>query len=367
MTEQLTQNPVAEAAPAAPQHARLTASRGLPDWLAKENIALAISNYQHGCLFFIGRGPDGKLRSHERKIERCQGIWADGQSLWVSNRHLLWRFENVVPANHMTKEGFTHKYVPFEARVTGAIDCHDIAMAEVDGLLQPIFINTAFNCLATISQSRSFKPLWRPKFISKIAAGDRCHLNGLAMEGHRAAYVTAVGTSDTVDSWRDQRWDGGVLMDVASHEIVAQGLSMPHSPRLYRGKLWLLNSGTGEFGTIDLQSGQFTAVCTCPGFARGLDFSGDYAVIGLSMPRNGKAFTGLPLDDALLARGHEARCGLMVVNLRSGRTEYIVNFAEPITELYDVKVLPNVRGAEAIGFLNDDIKNYITIETGPGS
>jgi hypothetical protein len=29
---------------------------------------------------------------------------------------------------------------------------------------------------------------------------------------------------------------------------VIGGLSMPHSPRIYAGRLWVLNSGTGEIG-----------------------------------------------------------------------------------------------------------------------
>ena len=71
------------------------------------------------------------------------------------------------------------------------------------------------------------------------------------MDGARPAYVTAVSRSDVADGWRERRRDGGIVIDVASGEIVASGLSMPHSPRLYDGKLWLLNSGTGEFGTVD--------------------------------------------------------------------------------------------------------------------
>ena len=40
------------------------------------------------------------------------------------------------------------------------------------------------------------------------------------------------------------------MIDVRSNEVILTGLSMPHSPRWYRGKLWLLNSGTGDFGYV---------------------------------------------------------------------------------------------------------------------
>jgi uncharacterized protein (TIGR03032 family) len=66
------------------------------------------------------------------------------------------------------------------------------------------------------------------------------------MDGTRAAFVSMTSTSATLGGWRDDRRDGGVLMDLATQETVAAGLSMPHSPRLYDGKLWVLNSGHGR-------------------------------------------------------------------------------------------------------------------------
>ncbi|MBY8825092.1 TIGR03032 family protein [Sphingomonas colocasiae] len=56
----------------------------------------------------------------------------------------------------------------------------------------------------------------------------------------------------------------------------------------------------------------------CPGFARGLAFVGDHAVIGLSLPRENRTFAGLPLQDALARRRAEARCGLAIVDLATG-------------------------------------------------
>jgi hypothetical protein len=37
---------------------------------------------------------------------------------------------------------------------------------------------------------------------------------------------------------------------------------MPHSPRWYQDKLWLLNSGKGELGYVDLDTGKFNAIAT---------------------------------------------------------------------------------------------------------
>src|SRR4029079_10534159 len=105
---------------------------------------------------------------------------------------------------------------------------------------------TLYNCLATPSERHSFTPIWKPPFISKIVKEDRCHLNGLAMQDGVPRYVTAVSKSDTIDGWRDRRADGGIVIDVATGRVILGGLSMPHSPRLYGGKLWGAELGDGR-------------------------------------------------------------------------------------------------------------------------
>lgn len=340
----------------------LLLSQQFAAWLEKVNASLALTTYQAGRLFFIGRKPDESVRAHERIIEQCQGMWTDGQTLWTSGLYMLWRFENVLRAGETTPAGADRKFVPREGRITGRTDIHDIAMGEIDGARRPIFVNTLFCCLATISETASFRPLWQPKFLSALAPEDRCHLNGLAMDGTRPAFVTAVSRSDVADGWRERRQDGGVVIDVASNEIVASGLSMPHSPRLYDGRLWLLNSGAGEFGIVDPASGAFTPVAFCPGYARGLAFIGRYAVIGLSKPRRNKTFEGLALDERLREKDAAARCGLLVVDVDTGHVVEWLRFEHTIEELYDVAVLPGVRAAEAIGFKADDIQREICVE-----
>lgn len=342
----------------------LLLSSRFAEWLAEADVSLSLTTYQAGRLFFVGRKPDGGVRAHERMIEQCQGLWTDGRSLWTSGLYMLWRFENMLRKGETTPTGADRKFVPVEGRVVGRIDVHDIGLGKIGGTRRPIFVNTLYSCLATFSDTASFRPLWRPKFISALAAEDRCHLNGLAMDGTRAAFVTAVSRSDVADGWRDRRRDGGVVIDVATSEIVAEGLSMPHSPRLYDGRLWLLNSGTGEFGTVDPAGGTFTPVCFCPGYARGLAFVGRYAVIGLSRPRRGGTFAGLVLDQRLIDKDAAARCGLVIVDIDSGNMVEWLRFEHTIDELYDVAVLPGVRAAEAIGFKFDDIQREITVEQG---
>ena len=240
-------------------------SRGLIDWLDRQRVSLAFTTYQSNKLFLIGRRENGQLSAFERTFERCMGLWSDGQTMWLTSQFQIWRLENVLAAGTIAN-GFDRLYVPRVGYVTGDVDAHDIAVTSEGHLL---FVNTLFSCLATVSQRDNFQPLWRPSFISKLAAEDRCHLNGLAMENGEPRYVTACSRSDVGDGWRDRRGDGGCVLDVATSEAVVSGLSMPHSPRMYRGRLWLLNSGCGEFGWVDTTRGVFEPVALCPGYARG--------------------------------------------------------------------------------------------------
>jgi uncharacterized protein (TIGR03032 family) len=284
----------------------------------------------------------------------------NGETLWMATLYQVWRFENALPEGAVTPAGYDALYVPQLAYTTGDVDAHDVAL---DAASRPVFVNTLFSCLAAVSERHSFRPLWRPPWISRLAAEDRCHLNGLAVDASGASrYVTAVSTTDVHDGWRDHRRAGGVIVDVQSNGRVASGLSMPHSPRLADGRLFVLNSGAGEFCEVNVESGQVEPICFCPGYARGLSIHGPFAVIGLSTCRENRTFSGLPLDDALASKNVEARCGLQVVDLRKGDVVHSVTIEGVVRELYDVAILPGVRCPGALGFKTDEIRRTLTIE-----
>lgn len=336
----------------------LTTSRGFTKWLQSTGGSLAFTTYQAGKVFFLGVKPDGSLSVFERSFPRAMGLAVspDSSTLYLATQVQLYRFDRL--DNGAQSAVYDTTFAPHQTWITGDIDIHDVGIG-ADG--RAVFANTLFNCIATTAEGHSFRPMWRPKFISQMVPEDRCHLNGLAMQDGRARYVTCVSRSDVTDGWRDRRVGGGVVIDVGSGEVVAEGLSMPHSPRLYRGKLWLLNSGEGSFGWVDVQTGQFTALTFCPGYARGLTFSGDYAIIGLSRPRENRTFTGLPLDAALKSHDAEARCGLLVVDLNSGAALDWVRIDGVVDELFDVACLPNIRCPSAIGLKGPEIERVLSL------
>jgi uncharacterized protein (TIGR03032 family) len=337
---------------------KIDASRQFVPWLAEQNLSLAFTTYQAGKIFFIGLQANGQLSVFERTLERCMGLYAQENSLYISTLYQIWRWENTLETGE-NYQGYDAYYVPQMSYVTADLDIHDITLFQPDNQL--IFVNTLFSCLATVSPSYSFIPLWQPPFISKLAAEDRCHLNGLAMRDGKPRYVTAVSQSDIAEGWREQRRTGGCVIDVQSNEIIAPGLSMPHSPRYYQDKLWLHNSGTGEFGYIDIDTGNFIAVAFCPGYLRGLAFQGNFAIVGLSKPRENKTFSGLELNERLEQKNALPRCGLLVIDLRRGDIVHSLTIEGVVEELYDVVILSQVRRPMAIGFKSDEIRRIITI------
>lgn len=338
------------------------ASPGFPAWLQEVDASLAFSTYQLGKLFFVGRKHDGQLSVFERTFNRCLGLWSDATTLWLASAFQLWRLENVLSPGEQTEDGYDALFVPRFAHTTGDVDVHDM-IVESDSRV--VFVNTLFSCLATLSERFNFRPVWQPPFIDRLAAEDQCHLNGLATHDGRARYVTACSQTNTRQAWRQQRTDGGCVMDVESNEIILTGLSMPHSPRVYRDELWILNSGHGQFGRVDRDRGTFEEVAFCPGYARGLAFTGRYAVIGLSRPRE-STFAGLPLDEALAARQQNPGCGLLVIDLDTGRVVQWLHVEGKVDELYDVLVLPGLQRPKALGLKTDEIRHNVWFEDADG-
>ncbi|MBW4497871.1 MAG: TIGR03032 family protein [Oscillatoria princeps RMCB-10] len=334
-------------------------SRQFLDWLVEEKISLACTTYQTSRLILIGANPEGRFSGFERLFDRAMGLFATPERLYMSAKSQLWQLNNILSPGQLYN-GYDKLYVPRIGHTTGDLDIHDVALNSAG---EVIFISTLLNCLATLSERHSCAPLWKPKFISKIVTEDRCHLNGLAVVDGQPRFVTACSRSDIIDGWRSSRRDGGVVIDVPSNEIVCAGLSMPHSPRFYHGKLWLHNSGTGFFGYADLQTGKFEPVTFCPGYLRGLTFCQDYAIVGLSKPRGDKSFSGLALDEELIAKNAEPWCGLMAIELSTGNIAGWLRFEGIIKELYDVQVIPGVSRPMALGFQDDEIERRLTFDT----
>ncbi|MGH2955073.1 MAG: TIGR03032 family protein, partial [Solirubrobacterales bacterium] len=311
-----------------------------PEILGQLGSSLLITTYQTGrliCARKVGKG----LNTHFRGFETPMGLAWKAPRLAIGTQSQVWEYQNL-PQVCEKLEPAPEKHdaclIPRRIQYTGDIRIHDVAYAEDELWV----VATRFSCLATLDGEHSFVPRWRPSFISKLAAEDRCHLNGLAVIDDKVRYVTALGETDTPGGWRENKASGGVLIDVESSETVVKGLSMPHSPRWYRDRLWLLESGEGSLATIDLDTGEVETVVELPGFTRGLTFAGPLAFVGLSEVREATTFGGLPLTGRL----EERQCGVWVVNIETSQVIGFLRFEDIVQEIFDVQILPGMKFPE---------------------
>ena len=329
-------------------------SPGLGAWLKDMGGSLVFSTYQSARIFFLFADDEGQTIAQERIVGSAMGLAVDAQSLWVSNKEQVWRFSNI-GGGTLNGETWQAIYMPRKGYLLSGCDTHDIAAGVMFGgrRYELAFVNTLYSCLAAIDAHFAFKPLWKPKFITSLSREDRCHLNGLAVRDGELAYVTLCGAFDTPIGWKVVKNGGGLVIDIRNDEVLCDGLSMPHSPRWHDGRLWLLNSGDADFGYVD--AGRFVPVTLCPGFARGLSFVGDYAVIGLSRLRDNVFASNMRVKDRLDNLQIKQRCGLVVIDMRTGAIVHWLNIRGVVNELYDVAFLPGITRPYTPGFSEPEL------------
>ena len=310
-----------------------------PELLGRLGSSLVATTYQSGRVVVM-RARDGALNTHFRAFDKPMGIAYRPGVLSLGTRGEVWTLRDVPGLAERVGAQHDAVFVPRTMHHTGDIRIHDVAWAGDDLWA----VNTRFSCLVTFDGVNSFVPRWTPPWITALAAEDRCHLNGLAVVEDRVKYVTALGTTDTAGGWRPRKADGGVIVDVETDEVVATGLSMPHSPRWYRDRLWVLESGQGTLATVDVTTGEVTTVAELPGFTRGLAFAGRYAFIGLSQVREATTFGGLPLTGRL----EDRQCGVWIVDIETGGVMGFVRFEDRVQEIFDVALLPGLAFPEIL-------------------
>lgn len=346
-----------------------TQSDSFVELLQQLGASLLISTYQANKLLAVRAEVNG-LSTLVRTFDRPMGLAVNGHRLALGTMKEVWFLHNAPDIAPQIDPTGRHDacFLPRSSHVTGDIGVHEIAWARSantagsanNGQDELWIVNTRFSCLCTLDAEYSFVPQWRPPFISALAAEDRCHLNGLALVDGRPRYATALGTTDVRDGWRTDKAHGGCVIDIASGEFVARGLSMPHSPRWHDGRLWVLESGTGTMTFADPATGQREAVARLPGFARGLAIAGPYAFVGLSKIRLTSAMDGVPLA----ARRDELKCGVAAIDMRSGETVGLLEFQTAVEEVFDVQIMHGVRFPEIVGFQKDTLQHTFVIPAG---
>ncbi|MBC7794663.1 MAG: TIGR03032 family protein [Clostridia bacterium] len=307
--------------------------------------AVMVSTYQAGKLIIL-RDDGEKTNTHFRTFKKPMGLALRNDRLAIGTEIDVREYQNVPAVAAKLPPIGRHDgcFMPRASFVTGNIAVHDLGW----GSDELWFVNTSFSCLCTPGRDSSFVPRWRPSFIDALCPEDRCHLNGLAMVDGRPGYVTALARTNEARGWRAHKRAGGIVMDVATGEIIASGLSMPHSPRWHDGKLWVLDSGTGGVGIVEPRDGRYIEVARLPGFTRGLEFIGRYAFVGLSQVRESITFGELPITQVPV---DERACGVWVIDTKTGAVVAWVKFDGVVQEVFAVIGIIGVRFPELV---NDD-------------
>ena len=329
-------------------------SKSLPLLIEQLQLSIVLSTYQAGRLVTVG-SQAGDLQVGFTQMPQAMGLTRTATGLAVCSKDQVWSFEanQEIAGSIQAEASHDIAFLARSCHLSGPVMAHDLAWCNGELLL----VNTLFNCLATVGGPWSFTPRWRPPFISDLAPGDRCHLNGLSLNanGSEPAYATALGDGDSTESWRDQKTTGGCLLDIQANRVVLQGMAMPHSPRLHQGQLLWLHSGEGTLMRSDPAS--FPAerpmpwqdasetIAELPGFTRGLDCWGDLAVVGVSQIRESALFGGLPLE----ARLPERKCGIALVNLLEREVIAWLWFNTGIEEIFSVSFLPGWQNPVLVG------------------
>ena len=335
------------------------------NWLKQNKVGLIVCSYKSNAIFSMGSAPNTKTGQDMLSLwitnsMRPMGATYDQEQkqLWIGGCLQLWQYHNQGKrkTDRDTMPDFDAHFVPRTMHTINDIDIHDVV---IDGEGNPYFVSALFCCICIPSNVGSFKVFWRPPWVSKTAAEDRCHLNGLCMRGGKPRYVTSVARSDIRGGWREHRNKGGIVWDIIENKLICKNLSMPHSPRFHNGKLWLLESGTGYFGYVDFSKIEedvdskkkekyhpFVRKVFLPSYIRGITFVGDrYAVVGGSQDRHEQTFQGLALSENLEDKGiSETKCGLYVIDLESFDVVHQFEFkGTQVKEIYDVTVIPDVK------------------------
>jgi uncharacterized protein (TIGR03032 family) len=329
-------------------------SPGLPDLLKSAGISLLVTTYQANRLMSV-REAEGKIWTLLRDFDRPMGLAIRGDRQFaLGTRKQIWDFRNVPRLTRgLDPTGYADAcYLPRQSLVTGDILGHEMAW-----LNDELWItNTLFSCLCTLHADFSFVPRWRPPFITESVAEDRCHLNGFTALAGQPRYATALGETNTLAGWRPGKADGGILIDIPSGEVIARGLSMPHSPRIREGQVWLVEGGTGRLIIVERITGKREVVAELPGFPRGLTLFGSYAFVGLSKIRETAQFGGLPIAEFR----KDLQCGVWVVDVNAGRIVEFMRFESGVEEIFAVEPLVGIRFPEIVGFQGDSLeKAYV--------
>jgi len=362
-----------------------TATDNFAKILKALNISLAVTSYQSARLILV-RSDGETIDTNLKAFPRPMGIYADENHITLGTFNQVLEFKRADDILESIKNGsldntgnFSTKvlekdkekmqelkeqryeeiaevrkadalYLPRAPLTTGMINIHDIAWGD-EGLW---VVNSTFSCLSTLSPDNSFVARWKPKFISKLVPEDRCHLNGMAMLNGKPKYVTTFNMEDSRDSWSEGRIDYGTLIDIDTDEILIEGMIMPHSPKVYKGEVYVCESGLGVVWRYNPITKEKAQVVKLQGFTRGLYFYGGVMFVGLSQVRASEIKTPSPISTMY----DETYAGVWMINLEDNTEIGHIKFDGDVDQIYDIAIIPDSTMPELLN-VNSSLTRHI--------
>ena len=241
-------------------------------------------------------------------------------------------------------------FLPRNSHITGDINVHDVAWGE-GGLW---LVNSRFSCICTLQPNLSFKPRWWPMFLEGPTGNGVAHLNCMAMQDGLPAYATCFGPFTTETGWREAKsLDTGLLMDVQNNQIVLDGLCMPHSPKIYGGKVYVCNSGYGTVVCHDPATQTTQTVLEVQGFTRALTFFQNYMIVCCSRFRKSARAAPLPIAE----KYDDSHAGVYIVDMADLSVVAYCRFDGDVGQLYDVAVIEQSAQPLVLGLQDPRVSN----------
>jgi uncharacterized protein (TIGR03032 family) len=298
-----------DAAAVEPRLLETRASRGWWSLLDRLGVTLIVSREYEHLLMALGTRA-GRARVSYMALPHPSGIAVDRRRsrLHVASTRNPNQVYTLAPAEK-TLVPATSTFYP------GRLYLHDLAI--VGGRLYGNAVG--LNAVVRLEADGTCHPVWWPKAVERRGR-PRTERNYLQVNSIAAGRTLRDSFFSASASSIGRRRPGhldfpvdrcGVVFSGRTREPICSGLTRPHSARLARGRLWVLNSGYGEFGCV--RDGRLDMVQRFDAWTRGLCFVGPYAFVGVSrvIPQYARYAPGL---DA-----RASRCGVHAVDTRSGR------------------------------------------------
>jgi len=325
----------------------------VPDLLLGLKCTLAISTYQAGKIIFLSPKDTDSLIQLPRTFAKPMGITEDveGDRLAIACKDEILVLANSTELAEYyppSPNKYDALYMPRTTHHTSGLDVHDVRFGQGGKIYA---VNTLFSCIMQVDDKFNFVPYWMPPQIDALVSEDRCHLNGMVMVNGLPRYATAFNEGNAHASWRETLTTSGVVWDIEKNEVIASGLGMPHSPRIFGEHLYVLESAKGCLTRIDLASGAQEKVVEYEGFLRGMSLHKDYLFIGLSkLRKNSSTFGKLPFAE----KANEA--GILIYHLPTASFAGKITYNTSVDEIYDVHVLADKMRPNILNTLKEDYK-----------